>query len=75
MPVLPGTEAPSTLERPRPSSRGLGEGAAVMVKAVAGGGGRGMRPVMRARGSVEAFERCASEAKAAFGNGDLYVEQ
>ena len=46
-----------------------------MVKAVAGGGGRGMRPAQSRDELEEAFERCASEAKAAFGNGDLYVEQ
>ena len=46
-----------------------------MVKAVAGGGGRGMRPVTDAAELAAAFERCASEAKAAFGNGDLYVER
>ena len=53
----------------------LGEGGAVMVKAVAGGGGRGMRPVTSEDELDAAFERCASEALAAFGNGDLYVEE
>src|SRR5204863_4832732 len=51
------------------------KGAAVMVKAGAGGGGRGMRPVLQVSELPATFERCASEAKAAFGNGDLYVEQ
>ena len=46
-----------------------------MIKAVAGGGGRGMRPVTDAAELEATFERCASEAKAAFGNGDLYVER
>ena len=46
-----------------------------MVKAVAGGGGRGMRPVLAAGELEEAFTRCRSEATAAFGSGDLYVEQ
>ena len=46
-----------------------------MVKAVAGGGGRGMRAVHHLDELDEAFERCRSEAEAAFGNGDLYVER
>ncbi|MDB5434019.1 MAG: biotin carboxylase, partial [Phenylobacterium sp.] len=75
VPVLPGTDGPTTLEQAKAFFAGLGKGGAVMVKAVAGGGGRGMRPVMEASELAAAFERCASEAKAAFGNGDLYVEQ
>jgi acetyl/propionyl-CoA carboxylase alpha subunit/acetyl-CoA carboxylase carboxyltransferase component len=75
VPTLPGTAAPTTLEEARAFMAGLGAGAAVMVKAVAGGGGRGMRPVLAAGELEEAFTRCRSEATAAFGSGDLYVEQ
>ena len=46
-----------------------------MVKAIAGGGGRGMRPVTDAAQLADAMERCRSEAKTSFGNGDVYVEQ
>jgi acetyl-CoA carboxylase carboxyltransferase component/biotin carboxyl carrier protein len=46
-----------------------------MVKALAGGGGRGMRPVHDAAELEQAFARCESEARAAFGNGALYAEQ
>ena len=46
-----------------------------MVKAVAGGGGRGMRAVEDAAQLAEAMERCSSEALGAFGNGDVYLEQ
>lgn len=46
-----------------------------MVKALAGGGGRGMRPVAAADQLATAFERCRAEALQAFGNGDLYVER
>ncbi|MGY8960790.1 MAG: ATP-binding protein, partial [Alphaproteobacteria bacterium] len=53
----------------------LGDGAAVMVKAIAGGGGRGMRPVYAMADLPVAFERCAAEALAAFGNDALYVER
>ena len=53
----------------------LGDNAAVMIKAIAGGGGRGMRPVFNREDLPDAFERCQSEAMAAFGVGDLYAEQ
>ena len=46
-----------------------------MLKAIAGGGGRGMREVHAPGGLAAAFERCRSEALQAFGNGELYVEQ
>jgi acetyl/propionyl-CoA carboxylase alpha subunit/acetyl-CoA carboxylase carboxyltransferase component len=75
VPVLPGTDGPTSLDQARAFFEGLGKGGAVMVKAVAGGGGRGMRPVEAIGDLAAAFERCASEAKAAFGDGDLYVEQ
>ena len=47
----------------------------VMLKASAGGGGRGMRLIERPEALAEAFERCSSEASAAFGDGTLYVEK
>jgi acetyl/propionyl-CoA carboxylase alpha subunit/acetyl-CoA carboxylase carboxyltransferase component len=47
----------------------------VMVKAAAGGGGRGMRVVASADEMTAAFARCESEAKAAFGDGSLFVEK
>lgn len=75
VPILPGTEGPTSLQQAQAFLESLGRGAAVMVKAVAGGGGRGMRPVVSANELASVFERCASEAKAAFGNGSLYVEQ
>lgn len=75
VPILRGTPGGTTLAAARAFLEELGEGAAVMVKAVAGGGGRGMRPVRSASELTEAFERCASEAQAAFGDGALYVEE
>jgi acetyl/propionyl-CoA carboxylase alpha subunit/acetyl-CoA carboxylase carboxyltransferase component len=75
VPVLPGTDGPTTLDDARAFLKSLGKGGAVMVKAVAGGGGRGMRPATSMAELDEVFERCASEAKAAFGEGALYVEQ
>jgi acetyl/propionyl-CoA carboxylase alpha subunit/acetyl-CoA carboxylase carboxyltransferase component len=47
----------------------------VMLKASAGGGGRGMRLVTNAGEMAAAFERCRSEALAAFGDGGLFVEK
>ena len=75
VPVLPGTDGPTSLEEASAFFDGLGDGGAMMIKAVAGGGGRGMRPVLDAAELAATFERCASEARAAFGNGDLYVER
>ena len=73
VPTLAGTAAPTTLEQARAFMAGPGAGG-VMVTAVAGGGGRGMRPVLAAGDLEEAFARCRSEATSAFGSGDLYVE-
>lgn len=55
--------------------RSLGDSPAVMLKALAGGGGRGMRPVFEVQQLAEAYKRCQSEAHAAFANSDLYIEQ
>ena len=74
VPVLRGTPATS-VENARAFLTTLGDGGAVVVKAVAGGGGRGMRVVQRPDELDEAWARCSSEARAAFGNGDLYVEE
>ena len=75
VPMVAGTERATTLDEARGFMAGLGEGGAIMVKAIAGGGGRGMRPVTDMADLPGAFERCAAEARAAFGNGDVYVEQ
>jgi len=48
---------------------------ALMIKAVAGGGGRGMRIVSHADQIDEAYALCEAEALAAFGRGDLYAEE
>jgi acetyl/propionyl-CoA carboxylase alpha subunit len=74
VPVLPGTQGPTTLAQAHEFLRSLGPGAAVMIKAIAGGGGRGMRPVHDPAQLDAAFERCRSEAQQSFGNGDVYIE-
>ncbi|HOM13586.1 MAG TPA: carboxyl transferase domain-containing protein [Rubrivivax sp.] len=77
VPLLPGTGAATLqqvqafLAEQRPDHPGCG----LMLKAVAGGGGRGMRAVFDAGALPEAFARCASEAQAAFGVGAVYAER
>jgi acetyl/propionyl-CoA carboxylase alpha subunit/acetyl-CoA carboxylase carboxyltransferase component len=74
IPVLPGSAAPlaSAADAARVADA---LGYPVMLKAAAGGGGRGMRAVRDANHVVEAFERGSSEALAAFGDGALFVEK
>lgn len=75
VPLAAGTFGATSAEAARAFFDELGEDAALMIKAVAGGGGRGMR-LVRERAEIDgAFERARSEALAAFGNGDLYVER
>jgi len=47
----------------------------VMVKATAGGGGRGMRPVFKEEDFKPLFRAASNEALAAFGNGECYIEK
>jgi acetyl/propionyl-CoA carboxylase alpha subunit len=72
IPVLPGTDRPTPIEEAR---QFLLEQGAIMLKAIAGGGGRGMRPVSSVAELESAYERCRSEALQAFGNPDVYVEK
>jgi acetyl/propionyl-CoA carboxylase alpha subunit/acetyl-CoA carboxylase carboxyltransferase component len=72
VPVIEGTEGPTTLDEARVF---LAASGAIMIKAIAGGGGRGMRIVDEASKLDEAYARCQSEAMAAFGSGDVYVER
>ena len=72
VPVLAGSEGAATIAE---AADLLAAHGAVMLKAIAGGGGRGMRAVTEAADLERAWERCRSEASTAFGQGDLYVEQ
>ncbi|MHC5349185.1 acetyl-CoA carboxylase family protein [Metapseudomonas furukawaii] len=71
LPLAAGSNGVTSLEQ----ARALLAKGPIMLKALAGGGGRGMRAVREAGELEEAFQRCQSEARAAFGNGDLYVER
>ncbi|MXY54334.1 MAG: ATP-grasp domain-containing protein [Gammaproteobacteria bacterium] len=75
VPVLPGISRAVTLAEAKGFFEALGADGAVMLKAIAGGGGRGMRPVTDIGELEEAFARASSEAAQAFGSGDLYVEE
>lgn len=77
IPLLPGTGAASLaqLQAFFAAQRRADPQAGLMLKAVAGGGGRGMRAVTDPARLAEAYERCASEARAAFGVGELYAER
>lgn len=74
VPVIPGSEGlVSDLEIAKDICKSIGY--PVMVKATAGGGGKGMRLVMSEDELSEKFESAQQEAKAAFGNGGLYIEK
>lgn len=74
VPVVPGTTEP--LEDASQAARVAAEfGYPVALKAVAGGGGKGMRVVTSAEEMEAAFRLAASEAQAAFGDGSLYIEK
>ncbi|MFS8977324.1 carboxyl transferase domain-containing protein [Cupriavidus necator] len=75
VPVVPGSTGPTTLAQAHAFFDSLQGRAGMMIKALAGGGGRGMRAMRHAHEIDEAYARCVSEATAAFGNGAVYVER
>ncbi len=75
VPVIHGLDHAVSLKEAGKFLASLGEGRGMMIKAIAGGGGRGTRVVANADELKEIYELCRSEAKAAFGNGDVYVEE
>jgi acetyl/propionyl-CoA carboxylase alpha subunit/acetyl-CoA carboxylase carboxyltransferase component len=75
VPVLRGTFGATTLQDAQFFLTSLGSRGQMIIKASAGGGGRGMRFVADEADLAEAFARCQSEATAAFGRGDVYVEE
>ena len=74
VPVIPGSDGEvHTAEEALEVADRIGY--PVMLKASAGGGGKGIRKVERAEDLVPAFESASTEAKAAFGNGAMYLER
>ncbi|MGW6622562.1 carboxyl transferase domain-containing protein [Nocardia sp. NPDC055002] len=72
VPVLPATEGPTTVEQVH-AFFGTRPGA-IMIKALAGGGGRGMRVVRSAQEIDDAYRQCAAEARLGFGNPAVFAE-
>ena len=75
VPVIRGIDRAVSLEEAVAFFNSIGEGRGMMIKAIAGGGGRGTRFVTETSEVEAVYERCRSEAQAAFGNGDVYVEE
>ncbi len=73
-PIVPGTESGVT-SAGEAIAFASEAGFPVMLKAVAGGGGKGMRRVDRDADLTPAFEAASSEAQRAFGDGRIYVEK
>ena len=79
VPVVPGTLAPAALDRADAIDEIAAEaehiGFPILVKAAAGGGGRGMRRVVSARKLPAELAAGSAEAAAAFGDGSVYLER
>ena len=73
VPLVPGTEGAATLDEVRIAAGELGF--PVLLKATAGGGGKGMRVVERPEDLEAAYGAASAEAEAAFGDGSMYLEK
>jgi len=74
LPVIPGSDA--AIPDATAAARAAGAiGYPVLLKAVAGGGGRGMRKVRQPSELASAFAEASAEATSAFGDGRMYVER
>lgn len=71
--VIPGSKTVATIEDAKCAAEAIGY--PVMLKACAGGGGRGIRLVLSAADLEEAFQQATSEAASSFGDGSVYVEK
>lgn len=74
VPLMPGTQAAVSLEEAKAIFAQHAH-AGIVIKAIGGGGGRGMRAVASADDLPAAYARCRSEAQAAFGVDGVYVER
>jgi len=74
LPVILGSNGiVDTIEEGKKIAEELGY--PVLIKAVAGGGGKGMKVAMTSDEFESSFKMASSESKAAFGNGDVYIEK
>ncbi|MEA5144176.1 MAG: biotin carboxylase N-terminal domain-containing protein [Oscillibacter sp.] len=73
LPVIPGTKALQSPEEAKEAAAALGY--PVMLKACAGGGGRGIRLIKAPEELAEAYGQAAAEALASFGDGSVYLEK
>ncbi|MEZ5961590.1 MAG: acetyl-CoA carboxylase biotin carboxylase subunit [Hyphomonadaceae bacterium] len=74
MPVVPGSNG-AVVDEADAKANGKRIGYPVLIKAAAGGGGRGMKVARTEDEVVEAFNTARAEAKAAFGNDEVYMEK
>ena len=73
VPVVPGSDDVSSADEAAETAEGIGY--PIMVKAAAGGGGRGIRVAEEEEGLRKAVQVAKREAEAAFGDGTLYLEK
>ncbi|MFT4176523.1 MAG: acetyl-CoA carboxylase biotin carboxylase subunit [Luteolibacter sp.] len=73
VPITPGTDVLPDAETGLVEAKKIGF--PVMIKATAGGGGRGMRPCFKEEDFISLFQAASNEAVACFGNGDCYLEK
>ena len=74
VPVIPGSDGViENIEEAKELANGIGY--PVIIKASAGGGGKGMRIVWEESEFQKAFQTARTEAEAAFANGDVYIEK
>jgi acetyl-CoA carboxylase biotin carboxylase subunit len=74
IPMVPGTEEAIT-DIPLAQARALEIGFPILIKAAAGGGGKGMRIVDKAEDFIEQMDLAVSEATSAFGDGSVFIER
>lgn len=74
IPVIPGVNHPITALHDAEEFLRQ-HGFPVMIKAVFGGGGKGIRVVTKREEFAEAFERCVSESQRSFGDGSVFLEK
>ena len=73
VPITPGSGIMANAEEALVEAKKIG--LPVMIKATAGGGGRGMRPCFKEEEFISLFRAASNEALAAFGNGECYLEK